>query len=263
MRRGTLFWGLALVLIGLLLLLDNLGFLAGINVWSLVFPLFLIALGAWIIWGRFISKAPAREHVSIPLQGAQRVRVQLKHGAGKLQIASQPNLDDILEGDFDGGLDYQTREVGDVMEVVMKVPSYSFPVFGTPGFSLDWDCKFNPDIPFALDIETGASESQIDLKDMQVEKLHLKSGASATAVILPDHAGSTEVKIESGAASVDIRIPDGVAARIRSQSGLSSINVDRSRFPRQAEYYQSPDYETAVNKVDIFIQMGVGSANIR
>ena len=72
----------------------------------------------------------------------------------------------------------------------------------------------------------------------------------------------TNVRVESGAASVSIRVPEGVAARIQTKGGLSTIQVDTRRFPQAGDVYQSADYETATNKVDIDVQMGVGSVNI-
>jgi hypothetical protein len=111
-------------------------------------------------------------------------------------------------------------------------------------------------------LETGASETRLDLDDLQISELRLKTGASSTNVNLPAQAGFTRVMVESGAASVDIRIPQGVAARIRSRGGLSSLSLDRSRFPRTGDTYQSADYDTALNKVDIDVQMGVGSVTI-
>jgi hypothetical protein len=96
-----------------------------------------------------------------------------------------------------------------------------------------------------------------------VTELKLKSGASSTQMTLPAHAGHTRAQIESGAASVNVRIPEGVAARIRTRAGLASIQVDTQRFPRSGEYYQSPDYEAAEHRVDLDVQTGVGSVDVR
>jgi hypothetical protein len=62
---------------------------------------------------------------------------------------------------------------------------------------------------------------------------------------------------------VVVRVPSGVAARIRASGGLADIRVDRDRFPRAGGVYQSADYDTAANKVDIDVEAGVGSVNIR
>jgi hypothetical protein len=80
---------------------------------------------------------------------------------------------------------------------------------------------------------------------------------------MPANAGHTRVDVEAGAASVRVTIPSGVAARIRNRSGLSSVNIDSMRFPRQGDIYISSDYETAANKLDLEIRTGVGSVDVR
>ncbi|NLT42800.1 MAG: hypothetical protein GXX93_09015, partial [Anaerolineae bacterium] len=49
MRRNGILFGALLVLLGLLLLLSNLGVIA-VDVWSLLWPLALIAIGGSLLW---------------------------------------------------------------------------------------------------------------------------------------------------------------------------------------------------------------------
>lgn len=125
-----------------------------------------------------------------------------------------------------------------------------------------WHLQLAPDLPFDLALKAGASDCRLDLRDLQIKRLRLDAGASSLHVTLPASAGMTEVRCSSGAASLVIRVPGGVAARIRTKGGLSSTSVDRRRFPRQGTTYQSPDYDTATNRVDIQLQIGVGSVDI-
>src|SRR5512136_2772007 len=104
MRRGTLFWGLLLIVFGLVLLLDNLGLLGNIDVWNLLWPFFLIALGAWILLGTIFRRPPQSEHASISLEGAQSARVRVQHGAGRLEVFTGSGMGVLAEGDFVGGL---------------------------------------------------------------------------------------------------------------------------------------------------------------
>jgi hypothetical protein len=131
------------------------------------------------------------------------------------------------------------------------------------GKGFQWDCGFTTDIPLDLVFEIGAVEANLDLTELQVKDLALKTGASSTRLKLPAKAGMTHLKVEAGAASVEIDVPDGVAARVETSAGLASIDVDQSRFPRVNGYYQSADYDTAENKVDIRIETGVASIEIR
>lgn len=268
MRSSSLFWAIALILIGTALLLGNLGVFdrLEINVWSLIWPLLLIALGAWFIFGYLIGPQPREaEAASIPLEGAGRAEIKINHGAGRLTLAAGAPAGQLVSGSFTGGMSYRSKRAGDTLTVKMRVPDrsgFSFPWMWAPG-ALDWDVRLNPDIPLALEFETGASRSEIDLSLLQVSDLELETGASATAVTLPANAGLTRVKIEAGAASIDLRVPGGVAARIRAQAGLARVGVDETRFPRRGDIYESPDYEAAANKADIRIETGVGSVDVR
>jgi hypothetical protein len=121
----------------------------------------------------------------------------------------------------------------------------------------------NNAVPLAITVKTGASDARLDLSDLQVTRLKLESGANSTRVIVPAHAGYTEIRGTSGAASLSVEIPEGVAARIRTSGALSSVSINRERFPKIEGEYRSPDYETAANKVDLKLEMGVGSINVR
>jgi hypothetical protein len=118
-------------------------------------------------------------------------------------------------------------------------------------------------VPLELELETGASTVEADLSALRLAAVHLKTGASSSKLTLPANAGTTRVEVEGGAASVLLRVPSGVAARILSQGGASSTNVDLKRFPRAAGGYESPDYDTAANKVDIRSTLGAGSVEVR
>ena len=43
---------------------------------------------------------------------------------------------------------------------------------------------------------------------------------------------------------------------------IGSTQVDETRFPRSASGYESPDYGTATNRVDIDASGGVGSLKV-
>lgn len=69
--------------------------------------------------------------------------------------------------------------------------------------------------------------------------------------------------VNAGAASVDITVPAGVAARVRGMMGVGSLDVDQRRFPRRNGMDESPDFETAENRVELAVEGGVGSVRVR
>jgi hypothetical protein len=268
MRSGSLFWAAVLVLVGILLLFNNLGIIT-VDVWGLIWPLFLIVLGLWALWAAFFGRRSVEtEEAAIPLEGATQARVLVKHGAGRLRVDSIAASGDLLTGTFGGGLERRVRREGDVLDVEMRMPPTVFSPFVFPwtwggGSALDWTFGLNGEVPLTIKFDTGAGDARLDLTDLRVTDLKLQTGASSTDLTVPANAGHTRAKIDAGAASIIVRVPPGVAARIRAGGGLASVSVDRNRFPRQGGVYESPDYETASNKVDLRIDTGVGSISVR
>ncbi len=191
----------------------------------------------------------------------------VKHGVGKLTVNSSAESGTLASGTFSYGLKTRIARDGNQLQVMMQpkspiFPDAIFPWNWTTGKGFQWDFGFTKDIPLNLVFETGAVDANLDLSDLQVKDMVLKTGASSTNLLLPAAAGLTHVKIEVGAAAVIIRVPEGVAARIETEVGLTSIAVNQSRFPKLNGYYQSVDYESAENKVDIRIEAGLGSIEI-
>ena len=79
MKRSGLIWGAVLVILGIILLVDNLGLLdaLGINLWDLIWPLLLILFGVWILWGTFgRQRTLESEQVTIPDEGASQAEIR-------------------------------------------------------------------------------------------------------------------------------------------------------------------------------------------
>jgi hypothetical protein len=268
MTRNSLFWGSIFILAGILLLLDNLGLLT-VSAWSLIWPLVLIAFGLWTLWRYLMgTSSPPVEEAAIPLEDATRARIHLRHGIGRLHLTAGAGQDELATGTFSGGLDYYVRRDGDLLDVDMRPSSRSFPEvmmpwnWGSRG-AVDWSVALNGEVPLSLYVETGASDTRLDLSELHVTELRLQTGASSTNLKLPANAGYTRADLRAGAASLNIQVPSGTAARIQINGGLAGIKVDASRFPRMGNVYQSADYEMAPNRIDVDIQAGVGAIDIR
>ncbi len=268
MRRDSIFWGVILVVMGGLFLLENLGFLPrGINVWEIFWPLLLIGLGVNALLGAVNRRGGTvdAETLHLPLDGAQQAWVKLVHGAGELRIDDRAAPGELLNGSFGGGVEKTSRRVGNEVQLELRLPVGNFPgVFPFDGQDrLNWTVGLNPEIPLRLELEVGASRSRLDLSRMQIKELRISTGASATEIRFPERAGMTQAWIHSGAASVEAEIPSGVSARIHVGGALSGIHVDTARFPQMGGDYQSPDYATAENRLNLDFETGVGSITVR
>lgn len=138
---------------------------------------------------------------------------------------------------------------------------FDFPFFG-PRHQLDWDVALNAEVPTSLKLNLGANKSDLDLHDMNITNLDIDTGASETKLTLPSK-GRFRADLDLGAASLEVIVPEGLSARIRASLGAADMQIDQSRFPRNGSYYQSADYETAANAVDMSIDAGAASIKIK
>lgn len=203
--------------------------------------------------------AAAPDRLAIPLEGAADAEIMVTFGAGHLAIgAAGPGM--LVDGTYDGGV---RAEPGGPGRIRLSPPAPVGIRFDRVPYA--WRTGLTAEVPLRLRVETGAADAEIDLTALRVAELRLRTGASETRVTLPAAAGFTRVDAEGGAAAIRFRVPDGVAARIRTSIALGSTDVDLVRFPRNAagSGWESPDWETAANRVEIEVRGGMGSVSVR
>lgn len=267
-RKSSIFWGLVLILFGGLFLIDSLGIIE-INLWGIFGPLMLILFGVWVLVGYYMKEETVEtETLSIPIESAQKAVMNLQHGAGSLVVGGGAESTELLSGSFAGGVGYSSAFDGDTLNVTLRFRDAGFQRIVFPWFirsklQLKWDLQLSNKIPIDMKLKTGANEAQLDLTDLQVTNLRLETGASMTTIKMPENVLHTKAVINAGVASLTVHIPAEVAGKIRFSGGLMDFRVDRTRFPKVAGYYQSPDYESASKQLELRIDGGIGSVTIR
>ena len=293
-RRGIPVFPIILVVIGAILLLQNLGKVSwGLwwDIWRL-WPLLVIAVGINLIFSRrwplasslliatvliggmafgaLFRVAPDetvyRHSISQDLEGVERFEVSLAFGAGDLHIGSQDAGSSSL---VQGILETRGREAGSVITRAGGNVRLEASMSEQEGFTwlpgrsgADWELFLSQDPEIILDIEGGAASMVLDLSRLRVSRLDIGTGAASVQVTMPSR-GIVDARINAGVASIDIMIPDGVAARITTESGLSSVDVDTTRFPKVGEANVSPGYDQAENRVSLHFSGGLSSVNVR
>ncbi len=251
MRNGNLFWGALLILLGALSLF---------NATQFFWPITLIIVGAWILVGVYMRGSAKTESVAVDLREAREVSLKLNHGAGRLNVRGGAAMGKALEGECAEGVHVNSNRAEDRLDIHVGADVAFVPLIGT-NRGLDWNLRLSNEVPFTLDLEMGANQSIVDLTAVRLTRLNVQTGASSTDITLPA-SGSVTAEVHMGAAEMKLRMPQGVAGRIRSQSGLAEINVDRARFPYMNGVYESPDFGANPNRVDLTIEAGVGKVSV-
>ena len=226
-------------------------------------------VGRWSWEGQSFGVAtPAGvERLTEDLAGARRATIKLEHSAGRLTLGALPaESTQLLDAELAHGENATVVPTidrrGDQAQVTVRARTErnALPL-GDAGRQ-DWTINLSPEVPHQLEIESGAGDLDLNLTELAVSELDLQAGAGSLEVTLPRAAGRTEASVQAGAAEVDLTVPEGVAARITLEGGLTETTIDQSRFPKVGSYYQSPDYETATNRVDLDVETGVGRVTI-
>ncbi|HPH96776.1 MAG TPA: hypothetical protein PKW33_08760 [Anaerolineaceae bacterium] len=277
-RRQAFFWGVVLTIIGIFLWFDvlkeniRLPIFQTFHFSSILFPILLIFLGVWFLLGRTLldklaifdrkdAKCRLTNDLTIPLENIRSGKITFRHGAGRLHVSVFREPDVFFQGMFSGGAQ-TVQNLSDDGCLSLEVSSTSGTVF-FPVETKPWEVGISPHIPIELEVVSGANESELDLTELFVTHLKVDMAASSTRINLPARVNRYSALIKAGAASIDILVPDEVAARISVRTGLSGIDVNSSRFPRNGDVFESPDFSSAARQVEIFVETSLGSVTIK
>jgi hypothetical protein len=146
----------------------------------------------------------------------------------------------------------------------------------------EWRIHLNPTVSSDITAHSDGGNVKLDLMGMAITRVSADTGGGNIDVVLPDNAanlsataktgagnvtveigggitGSNTVDASSGAGNVIVHIPNGIAARIHATTGVGKTTVD-SRFGKTADnMYQSSDFDSAANRVEIKLSSGAGN----
>jgi hypothetical protein len=214
------------------------------------------------------------EHVEHPLDGVETASVAIDWTSlpGHLgALADSPNL---IEADvsFRGDLIFDVDEQGDDVTVELDSTLYGLLPWppSIPGLDRraqgEWEVALSPNVQLALSLDVGSGSCAFDLGELQVGSLTVDGGSGSAELSLPA-AGSFDVEIDGGSGSMSIRLPANVGARVDLDSGSGSFNPD-GRFRlvagdrRGDSVWETENYRTALNRVQLPIDQGSGSLTI-
>lgn len=291
-RRGGLFGPLLLISAGVLFLLNNLGvvdwsiwrsllslwpiILVGIGLdlligrrsmlGSLVVAVVVLALlfgGAWyLVQQPGSSGATASHTISQPLADAARADVQIRAGAGDFRLGPLAEDGQLIAGEvmlrptqelaetFTTSGDQATYRLGIVGSNIVLAPT-----LGRSNFE-QWDLDLSQEAAIDLDVTVGAGEANVDLTRLDLSQLAFHMGVGDATVVMPEQ-GQFQAKVDGGLGKLVIRIPDGMAARIQADSGIGSMQVN-GEFQHQGDFWITPGYAEAENRVEIEVDIGIG-----
>jgi len=252
------FWPVLIIIAGLVVLLG------GRKPW-LVTILVILILGTSLgiaLWQHRSAKPVVTGEATYTQSqaGLAAAQIEVSFQTGKLILEEEfatPNLVEVLYEDSSLSASFSNENGTGILNLKSdRSPSFSWEKH------TDWMVKLTPALPLTIDINTAASNLELDMNNLRLTQFDLESSASRCEIIMPV-SGKITADISASVSDVTITIPSSMAARIKTDTSVASVSVDQERFPRNDNYYISPGYDSAVNQLDLKLDCSVGSIKIK
>src|SRR5690606_21403693 len=232
------FWGLLILLVGILMLLGNLRVIDFdlLAIWRL-WPLAIIGLGVSLLplrgWTGYLvsgvmilitlaavvlvttnqpwlpkQSSQETQAIAIDLESdsVKKADIELDYGAGEVNLSSIDS-GELLRARLDNAnyrLTQKSSLSGDTQKVELGVDNIQILNFTGPG---RLNASLSRDVPIDLKLDAGASKIRGDISRVDLRNLEIDSGASSIDLKLGMVAAKQVVKIDVGASSVKLRLP--------------------------------------------------------
>jgi hypothetical protein len=233
--------------------------------------------------------------LSEPLGSVTSAKIDIDPGDGNLIVDQLSSSDQELAS---GELQYLENQEqpthtvdtsGSLATLTLKASPTEQPWIRLPwaacNGATEWRVYLNPGVASDVAAHTDGGNVKLNLAGTVVTRLMADTGGGNIDVALPAHAanlyasvktgagnvtvaiasgitGSSTVSASSGAGNVVVRLPGGIAARIHTSSGMGKITVDTLFNKVDDITYQSNNYDTAADRIEITANSGAGNVTI-
>jgi hypothetical protein len=227
----------------------------------MVLALAVLASGCgWTRTGRLREESEV-----VPLDGAESVEVDIRMGAGTLDVTGDAGAGALVEADFAYNvaewkpmIDYVVSSSGDG-ELAIEQPDVKS--LGLESYRNAWVLAFNNDVEMDLSLALGAGESDLALGQLSLRALDVKMGVGGLALDLTgDYERDLDVTLRGGVGEGTIRLPADVGVLVRVDGGLGDLDV--SGMTRDGEAYVNAAYGESEVILTVDIKAGVGDLDL-
>ena len=258
-------WPLALIILGAGFIFSKEKrsgwFLASIIV------LVLVLSGSLIWWSHDVSGTNQTRSQTIVSENyyseASSLEVNINYGAADLRVSETSDSKAIV-GTIDSfGEPSVTKEIKDGKEKIIINQLKEGPrLWGVSNTKNKLDFKINDKVPLDLIINTGASKFDLNLENINLNKLNINCGASSGNIKIGQSKKEINVTIKSGASNFNLSLPKDAGLNINNKSGLSSTNFGDIGLNRNDKNYKSENYDSAMQKINLSFETGASSIKI-
>jgi len=123
------------------------------------------------------------------------------------------------------------------------------------------EIKMNPEVVWDLDVDAGAADIRMDLSPFIINELTIDGGATSIEIKFGTRSEDIYVDIETGVSSVKLLVPKEVACEVTSDSFL--VSRELPGFDKVSKStYVSPNFSDASKNITVQFNSGISSLRV-
>jgi hypothetical protein len=183
-------------------------------------------------------------------------------GAGKLYIGSSST--ELFNGEFYSRhgrprVDLDQRR----SRAMVEVRTDNMGEFHWPGkLGNRWKIGVTDRLPVRLNIDCGAAGLELNLSEIQLERLDLNCGASEIDLVIGIKNPRVDAYIDCGASNLNIKIPRGAGLRVHRDIAVSSFRSPGLELTKRGSYRETPAFDGAPIQINLDLEAGVSAFTV-
>jgi N-terminal domain of toast_rack, DUF2154 len=199
---------------------------------------------------------------SIDLDKSEMARVEIKMGAGELQVdGGSPKL---MDADFDYNhtswkpiVKYEASSFRSQLRIEQPGGVHG----GGSGSTYKWNLRLNDKLPLEVDLDLGAGEARMNLGSMNLRSVNVNVGVGEVNMDLRGKpARDYSVTVNGGVGHARIYLPSAVGIIADAKGGIGDVNV-RGLEKRGGQWINAA-HENAPVTIHLDVKGGIGQIEI-
>jgi hypothetical protein len=291
-RRANLVGPTLLISVGVILLLNNVGYLN----WSLwdvlqLWPVLIIAAGLELLLGRgsllgsllaalltfflvvggvvlaqesgLLTSPDETVRIGHPANGARALLLDLTPAVANLTIEPLDDSANVVEGSLQlwdmEELD-QRFTGGERAHLVLASRTRGGLRRVGAGRGATWALRVSPEVTTELRTDIGVGNLDLRLRQLAVSKADINFGVGRARIVVPA-ATSGEIDIDGGVGAISLLVPRTVGVQIVNNAALVASSFPAT-YTRNGQTYRSPNWDRADHRIRVNLGLGVGSITV-
>ena len=254
-------WPLILVIIGVNIIFRNNEIIKAVA-W-VAFLAILISYGYFFDNGRTGGEGFIADESASIERAAEIQKGNLKIAFGGTRITLDSNTLKLLEAEIqDTDVTYSEKTENGETSITFDKKTYRITNFKSHMKTHYSGFHLSNQVPWNIDIDTGAVDGNFDMSELSVEKLSLDTGAANLMLTLGAKYPNPVVDINAGASKIEFNVPSNAGVKVRMDGALNSTNLNGPNWEKKNGIYYSKGYDEASVKIDMNVEIGVSELTV-